>query len=149
MYVIATRFFLHKMLNLQIFLHYNLFLRHCNLFFGKYQNVLVSWKIWNITFHFPPGHRPSCSLNKPRACYTKATTSFYTPFKCEIQITAGVMTSSNGNFFHITDPLRGESAGHRWIPFIKASDAELWRFLWCATFCYCPSYTEICRILYH
>ena len=27
-------------------------------------------------------------------------------------------------------PLRGESTGHRLIPLIKASDAELWCFLW-------------------
>ena len=28
--------------------------------------------------------------------------------------------------------LWGESTGHRWIPLIKASDAELWCFLWSA-----------------
>ena len=27
-------------------------------------------------------------------------------------------------------PLWGESTGHRWIPLTKASDAELWCFLW-------------------
>ena len=27
-------------------------------------------------------------------------------------------------------PLRGEFTGHRWIPRTKASDAELWCFLW-------------------
>ena len=26
--------------------------------------------------------------------------------------------------------LGGESTGHRWIPLIKASEAELWCFLW-------------------
>ena len=26
----------------------------------------------------------------------------------------------------------GESTGHRWIPLTKASDAELWCFLWLA-----------------
>ena len=40
------------------------------------------------------------------------------------------MTSSNGNIFHITGPLWGEFTGHRWIPLTKASDAELWCFLW-------------------
>ena len=29
-------------------------------------------------------------------------------------------------------PLWGEFTGHRWIPLTKASDAELWRFLWSA-----------------
>ena len=40
-------------------------------------------------------------------------------------------TSSNGNIFRITGPLWGEFA-NRWIPLTKASDAELWCFLWSA-----------------
>ena len=43
-----------------------------------------------------------------------------------------MMTSSNGNIFRITGPLCGEFTGHRWIPLTKASDAELWYFLWSA-----------------
>ena len=43
-----------------------------------------------------------------------------------------MMTSANGNIFHITGPLWGESTGDRWIPLTKASDAELWYFLWSA-----------------
>ena len=45
-------------------------------------------------------------------------------------ILAFMMTSSNGNIFHITGPLCGKFTVHRWIPLIKASDAELWCFLW-------------------
>ena len=41
-----------------------------------------------------------------------------------------MMTSSNGNMFRVTGPLCGEFISHRWIPSIKASDAELWCFLW-------------------
>ena len=41
-----------------------------------------------------------------------------------------MMTSSNGNIFRVIGPLWGESTGHRWIPLTKASDAELWCFLW-------------------
>ena len=41
-----------------------------------------------------------------------------------------MMTSSNGNIFRFTVPLCGEFTGHRWIPLTKASDAELWCFLW-------------------
>ena len=41
-----------------------------------------------------------------------------------------MMTSSNGNIFHITGPLCREFTGHRWIHLTKASDAELWCFLW-------------------
>ena len=47
-----------------------------------------------------------------------------------------MMTSSNGNIFRVTGPLCGEFTGDRWLPRTKASDAELWCFLWCA-----PEYT--------
>ena len=43
-----------------------------------------------------------------------------------------MMTSSNGNIFHVTGHLCGEFTGLRWIPRTKASDAELWCFLWSA-----------------
>ena len=42
------------------------------------------------------------------------------------------MTSSNGNIFRVTGPLCGEFTGHRWIPRKKASEVELWCFLWSA-----------------
>ena len=43
-----------------------------------------------------------------------------------------MMTSSNGNIFCVTGPLCEEFTGHRRIPLTKASDAELWYFLWSA-----------------
>ena len=43
-----------------------------------------------------------------------------------------MITSSKGNVFRITGPLCGKFTGHRWIPLTKASDAELWNFLWSA-----------------
>ena len=43
-----------------------------------------------------------------------------------------MMTSSSGNMFRVTGTLCGEFTGHRWIPLTKASDAELWCFLWSA-----------------
>ena len=43
-----------------------------------------------------------------------------------------MMTSSNGNIFRVTGHLCGEFTGPRWIPLTKASDAELWYFLWSA-----------------
>ena len=43
-----------------------------------------------------------------------------------------MMTSSNGNIFRVSGLLCGEFTGHRWIPHTKASDAELWCFLWSA-----------------
>ena len=42
------------------------------------------------------------------------------------------MTSSNGNIFRVTGPLWEEFTCKRWIPLTKASDAELWYFLWSA-----------------
>ena len=36
----------------------------------------------------------------------------------------------NGNIFRVTGPLCGEFTGYRWIHLTKASDAELWYFLW-------------------
>ena len=44
-----------------------------------------------------------------------------------------MMTSSNGNIFRATGHLCGEVTGLRWIPNKKASDAELWCFLWSAS----------------
>ena len=41
-----------------------------------------------------------------------------------------MMTSSNGNIFRVIGPLCGEFTAHRWIPRTKASDSELWCFLW-------------------
>ena len=43
-----------------------------------------------------------------------------------------MMTSSNGNIFRVTCHLCWEFTGHRWISHTKASDAELWCFLWSA-----------------
>ena len=44
-----------------------------------------------------------------------------------------MMTSSNGNIFRVTGHLCGEFTGPRWIPRTKASNAELWCFLWSAS----------------
>ena len=43
-----------------------------------------------------------------------------------------MMTSSDGNILRVTGPVCGEFSGHRWIPLTKASDADLWCFLWFA-----------------
>ena len=48
----------------------------------------------------------------------------------DVTVALCIMTSSTGNIFHITGPLWGESTGHWWIPLTKASDMELWCFLW-------------------
>ena len=59
---------------------------------------------------------------------------WYCYFSCvnrsPLNVHGNMMTSSNGNIFRVTGPLCGEFTGHRWIPLTKASDAELWFFLW-------------------
>ena len=57
----------------------------------------------------------------PRNLYEKTT--------CRNSLES-MMTSSNRNIFHITGPLCGEFTSHWWIPHTKASDAQLWGFLW-------------------
>ena len=41
-----------------------------------------------------------------------------------------MMTSSNGNIFHVTGPLCREFTSHWWILLTRSSDTELWCFLW-------------------
>ena len=43
-----------------------------------------------------------------------------------------MMTLSNGNIFSVTGPLCREFTDHQWISRTKASDADLWCFLWSA-----------------
>ena len=50
--------------------------------------------------------------------------------KIEHTLAFDMMMSANGHIFHVTGPLWGESTGHRWIPLTKASDTEIWCFLW-------------------
>ena len=47
---------------------------------------------------------------------------------CHLYAEQCMMTSSNGNIFHVTGRLCGEFTGDRWIPRTKASDAELGLF---------------------
>ena len=47
-----------------------------------------------------------------------------------IQPPVNMVTSSNENISCVTGPLWGEFTGYQWIPLTKASDAELWCFLW-------------------
>ena len=44
-----------------------------------------------------------------------------------------MMTSPNGNIFHVTGPFWGEFPGHRWVPLTQVSNAERWCFLWSAS----------------
>ena len=61
----------------------------------------------------------------PANCRSRSVTVCFT---CALNM----MTSLNGNIFRVTGYLCGEFTGPRWIPRTKASDAELWCFLWSA-----------------
>ena len=58
------------------------------------------------------------------------TLGFCKQVRTDPEVEAFTVTLSNGNIFHVTGPLWGESTGHWWIPLTKTSDAKLWCFLW-------------------
>ena len=68
---------------------------------GHMLSIFLSWLLWFLT---------------------KASSDWY-----ELYIFS-IMTSSNGNIWCVTGPLRGESADHWWIPITKISGMELWCF---------------------
>ena len=69
-------------------------------------------------------HRSQEALESPSWCFLS-----WTPHRIFPDL---MMTSSNVNIFRVTGHLYGEFTGPRWIPHTKASDAELWWFLWSA-----------------
>ena len=77
----------------------------------------------------------SINLNavfKWKVCISYTFGGFFvtSPWLFSFRQTPIMMTSSNGNIFRITGHLCGKFTGPRWIPRTKASDAELWCFLW-------------------
>ena len=66
-----------------------------------------------------------------RSLYMRITAQMYRHVE-HACIFLNMVTSSNGNIFRVTGHLCGEFTGHRWIPSTKASDAEVWCFLWSA-----------------
>ena len=69
---------------------------------------------------------------KVRLAYLFVITYVWPRPVCITQRILAMMTSSTGNIFCVTGTLNKEFTGHRWIPLTKASDAELWCFLWSA-----------------
>ena len=64
--------------------------------------------IWFVLSH---NHYDKFSCNDPSWIWVWA------PYKTiSKQNKQSMKTSSNGNFFHVTGPLWGESTGHRWFP---------------------------------
>ena len=93
--------------------------------------------------------RPRCVLRSPKSVSAYSSSVICTmvgnyTLKCqrgdmrywpEIEPHNRMLTSWNGNIFRVTGNLWGELTCHRWIPRTKASDAELWCFLWSALAC--------------
>ena len=64
--------------------------------------------------------------------YFKVYQHWLFPQLCSDHTHLCMMTSSNGKIFRITGHLCKEFSSHQWIPRTKASDTELWCFLWFA-----------------
>ena len=54
-------------------------------------------------------------------------------FRASTNTWQAMMTSSSGNILRVTGHLCGEFTDPWWIPHTKASDAEVWCFLWSAS----------------
>ena len=90
------------------------------------------------SFHLAPRIKYLLLMNTTPKMWVPVGISFH-PLVLKLGIRSGnspvtslstMMTSSNGNIFRVAGPLCGEFTGNRWIPHTKASDAEVWCFLW-------------------
>ena len=91
-------------------------------------NNVFNLKFVEVRLHFPLMKRCKMSLEIKERVNVKQMALDDDPTHYHFYM----MTSSNGNIFRVTGPFCGEFTGHRWIPHTKASDAELWCFLWSA-----------------
>ena len=82
--------------------------------------------VWNYIYIFISQGNSEASVQYHWLTYA-AHLTLATPWTKYLQI---MMTSSNGSIFRVTGPLCGEFTGPRWIPLTKASNTELWCFLW-------------------
>ena len=97
-------------------------------------DIYSSW-LWTITWtKYLCRICRACPINDYRSRYV-CTTLFvlhsyaYFTTHASSKFLRGIMTSSNGNIFRVTRPLCGKFTLDRWILLTKASDAELWCFL--------------------
>ena len=97
----------------------------------QYIKVRGQIYIWQDLDKWPWAHR---QFNRSDLLWTEASTLVLLDYESMRWSSPRLfmMTSSNGNVSRVTDSLCGEFTGHRWIPRTKASDAELWCFLWSA-----------------
>ena len=82
----------------------------------------------------PQPCQDACQISERHDHYNIQTHGFepsrHLPVRCLVYICPIYDDSSNGNIFRITRHLCGEFTGHQSVPHTKASDAELWCFLW-------------------
>ena len=90
--------------------------------------VLVCWTIHDNSRHFVTERHVLFAKNSGGNTRTMHLQDFF-----YVHIARGFMIkSSNGNMFRFTGHLCGKFTGDQWIPRTKASDAEVWCFLWSA-----------------
>ena len=98
-----------------------------------FEGIFIIWWIASLTRHalyVKYDSRWICLKSGYDYCVCHYNDGMWAP--CVSNHRQIMMTSSNGNIFRVTDHLCGEFTGDRWIPRTKASDAELWYFLWSA-----------------
>ena len=106
-------------------------------------NIVTSWKVhvmWSPSITRRSCHRISAYLSHNKTIVQETFAAWarkIIQYSARLNFTAimariyrGMMTPSNESIFCVTGPLCGEFTGYRWIPLTKASDAELWCFLW-------------------
>ena len=99
-------------------------------------NVTMAWHLWcnhvncDNSLDIDVIHSDIHSQLYKKSFYFPPQKLYITGFIVTIN---PMMMSSNGNIFRDTGPLCGEFTSHRWIPCTKASDVELWCFLWSAS----------------
>ena len=84
------------------------------------------WNVTNQKCNKPCGFQTNRTCDRTLSCLNVLGSISSDDFH-------SMMTSSNGNILRVTGPLCGKFTCHRWIPLTKASDMELWCFLWSAT----------------
>ena len=104
----------------------------------EHRNDRRTWiRLWTYKRH-PTPHVMACGVSIVRIWETIHHESYVCNHTLDSTVVVSsmeglmvvMMASSNRNIFRVTVPLCGEFISHRWIPRTKASDAELWCFLW-------------------
>ena len=100
---------------------------------GKIASKVMCHRIWMAHVPdklLPPDISTHCTSLAIGEKWPVSWMYFYLRF---FQRLVHMITSSNGNIFRVTGHMCGQFTGRRWILRTKASDAELWCFLWIAS----------------